>query len=58
MIRFIIIIAFLYCFLGIISISFSQNPSPTTDLILREVFYDAVGGDDGLEWIEPYNRGN
>jgi hypothetical protein len=33
-------------------------PSPPADgLVLSEVFYDADGGDDGLEWIELYNSG-
>ncbi|MCB1055456.1 MAG: endonuclease [Acidobacteria bacterium] len=27
------------------------------DLILSEVFYDPAGTDDGLEWVEIYNRG-
>lgn len=28
------------------------------NLRLSEIFYDAAGGDDGLEWIELYNAGN
>jgi len=43
---------------GILPVAFSQNPSPTSDLILSEVFYDASGSDDGMEWVELYNRGN
>lgn len=27
------------------------------DLVLSEVFYDALGPDDQLEWVELYNRG-
>lgn len=36
----------------------AQNPAPTSDLILSEVYYDAPGGDDGDEWVELFNRGN
>ena len=28
------------------------------DVILSEVFYDAVGSDNGLEWVELYNNGS
>ncbi|WP_376691788.1 lamin tail domain-containing protein [Wenzhouxiangella sp. EGI_FJ10409] len=28
------------------------------NLVLSEVFYDAAGPDDQLEWVELYNRGN
>jgi len=31
---------------------------PGQDLVLSEVFYDAVGSDDQLEWLELYNRGS
>ncbi|MCC6997099.1 MAG: lamin tail domain-containing protein [Deltaproteobacteria bacterium] len=30
---------------------------PVDRLVISEVFYDAAGGDDGLEWIELYNGG-
>ena len=30
---------------------------PDIGLVLSEVFYDAPGADDGLEWIELYNGG-
>ncbi len=30
---------------------------PVNRLVISEVFYDAVGGDDGLEWLELYNGG-
>jgi hypothetical protein len=39
------------------SIALAQLP-PGQDLVLSEVFYDAAGSDDQLEWVELYNRGN
>ena len=30
---------------------------PVNRLVISEVFYDAAGGDDGLEWLELYNGG-
>ncbi|MEM9293764.1 MAG: lamin tail domain-containing protein [Acidobacteriota bacterium] len=38
----------------------SSGPGPgpgTPNLVLSEVFYDASGGDNGLEWIEIHNAG-
>lgn len=32
-------------------------PPPSAQLVLSEVFYDAAGGDDGLEWVELVNLG-
>jgi beta-lactamase superfamily II metal-dependent hydrolase len=32
-------------------------PPPAGVVVLSEVFYDAQGGDNGLEWVEIYNAG-
>jgi hypothetical protein len=29
--------------------------TPPVGVVITEVFYDAAGGDDGLEWVEIYN---
>ena len=40
------------------AISVTVNPaSGSSDVILSEVLYDVSGTDDGLEWVELYNRG-
>jgi len=36
----------------------AATPRARADLTISEVFYDAVGGDDQLEWIELANEGD
>ena len=51
----LVILFWIFTNLSVVS---AQNPSPTSDLVLSEIFYDADGTDDGMEWVELYNRGN
>lgn len=51
------IVAAFGALLVLIGPAWGQLP-PGQDLVLSEVFYDAVGPDDQLEWVELYNRGN
>ena len=40
-----------------ISVTINAVGPSTGDLILSEVFYNPTSTDDGLEWVEIYNRG-
>ncbi len=39
-------------------VSITVNPAPVNTILLSEVFYDAAGSDNGLEWVELYNDSN
>lgn len=56
--NFVIKVTLFFWIIGILPAAFAQNPSPESDLILSEVFYDPSGSDNQLEWVELYNRGN
>ena len=41
------------------TITVTVNAAPVgVNVVLSEVFYDALGGDNGLEWVELYNAGS
>ena len=41
--------------LAVVAFSASAQATVVNSLVISEVYYDAPGGDDGLEWVELFN---